>query len=290
MPSDYTTPNYTQPSSASSSGMGWYDVARLALAAKQYQDSKKAPKFAETPLSPEQKAILQMYMGSMGNPALKDNAAKVNSRADTILSGYDNLGWQSPKTFSGDVGYGGTRSPFAPKPGQSAGATAGATPPKATDPATDPTRDYATSADPRIALRGQYDPGSTEPTPQLEIGGMDFNHTFGGTLPAEQYRNQYKPGNTPYNGPAPSGVVPGSISGQAPPTQWNQFDQGWMASAMAALKDPPVQNGFVSFMTSQGIKDAGKIVMGFMGGGLAGAALSAVKVLWDRYSSGGQKP
>lgn len=285
MPSDYTTPTYTQPqSAASSSSMSWYDVARLALAAKQYQDSKKAPKFAETPLSPEQKKLLEMYMGSMGNPALKDNAANVNERAGTILSGYDNLGWKSPTTFSGDVGYGGTRSPFAPKPGQSA-----ATPPPAkTDPKTDATRDYATTADPRIALRGQYDPGSTpDATPQLEVGGFDFNHTFGGTLPAEQYRNQYKPGNTPYNGPATSDVVPGSISGQAPPTQWSGLDSGVQA-AVSALSNPPVRSAFTSFLMSQGVKDAGKVVLGFMGGGLAGAALSAVKVLWDRFSKGGQ--
>lgn len=284
MPADYTTPTYSSPNasqtSTSASGTSWYDWVRLGLAAKQYQDSKKAPKYASTPLSPEQKALLEMYMGSMGNPALKDNAANVNARASTILGGYNNLGWQSPKTFGGAVGYAGTRSPFAAQAGN-------AQPSSSTTPAGAQRPEVRSDMGGSMPLReGNLQrtlPSDMGEGPMMDesiYGWMTRNPS--GASPRD-YPTYFPEGQQPpaaTRGKDGGGFIPGSITGQPQPGIFP------MKSIEDALKEPSTFERFVKFLNGQGVKDGLKVATGLVSGGLAGAALAAGKVLWDRFIAG----
>lgn len=124
----YTQPGYTPqrpltgastPSVASSNGMkeqamagsDWIQAAQLIYQA--YKDKNPTdPKFAATPLSPEQKQLHQLYLQSLMNPATANNAAYVNDIAKQQLQGLSGMKWTSPKTFSGDVGYSGSNTSF----------------------------------------------------------------------------------------------------------------------------------------------------------------------------------
>lgn len=298
---DYTTPNYTQPSNSSSS---YYDWIRLGLAFKQYQDSKKAPQFAAQPMSPEQKAVLEKYMAALDNPALKNNAANVNARASTILGGYQNLGWQSPKTFSGDVGYAGTRSPFAGQP------TAAPQAPVPQGPQLGGA--YTINNLPMMPGQSRYDLShqvNQEAKNFHELHGSaakqaDVVGASGGTPSVDDLWSQREQARTVWNpnqayedariaqNTPDTGFVQGSVTGQDQtyPPSWDRFDPAnkWVETAQTALGDEPTRNKFISFVQSQGVKDGAKVVLGFLSGGLAGAALTAVKVLWDRFSQGGK--
>lgn len=250
---DYTTPTYTSPQT-SSGGTDAYDWIRLGLAYKQYQDAKKPPKFAETPLSPEQRKLLEMYMGSMSNPALKDNAAKVDSRAEAILGSYSNLGWQSPKTFNGEVGYAGTRSPFAGSP--------------MANPSSIPGPPVQGSSVPP-GSGGTQRPGGFMALNR--ISPVDGGNTIpGARMPENSWsRNVGVQGSTQSFNPTASGTM-------------RPFDAnlpgGQMQFGAADI------SGFTKYLSGLGVKDAAKVVLAFFTGGLVGAAREAVSVLHDRYA------
>lgn len=200
-----------------------------------------------------------MYMGSMNNPALKDNAKMVNERAGTILGGYGDLGWQSPKTFSGDVGYKGTRSPFQ--------GMATAPPPK-------PTAAGQGSAVDRPNMQPMTGPGgagSGSFAPMNRLTPVDGGNMIPGARMPETSaaRNVGMSGLATSTDPTAGGrMLPSMING-------GQMEYGSL----------PEMRSFASFLSSQGIKDAMKVAIGLFSGGLQGAALTAAKVLYDRWQS-----
>jgi hypothetical protein len=105
---------YGTSTSSSSQALQW---AQLVAELYQANRKPKAPSFATPPMSPEQRKLYDAYYESLQNPALKNNAAEVNSQVDQILDGYKNLSWTSPKTFSGDVGYSGSSTHTTPHVG-----------------------------------------------------------------------------------------------------------------------------------------------------------------------------
>lgn len=123
--SGYTTPNITTPTYTApqtqpkNSSTASNALSALQLLYGMYKDNQP-PKFANQPLSPEQKQLYELYYKSLMNPALKDNAAKVSGMGADILAGYKNLSWQSPATFSGQKGYSGSSTPFQYAPSQAA--------------------------------------------------------------------------------------------------------------------------------------------------------------------------
>ena len=122
MPTDYTTPTYTAPA-ASSSDTSWIDWARLANEVRKGFTSND-PKFKNVPMSPEEKKLYDIYLKGLMNPALQDNAGKVDALGNDILGGYKDLKWTSPPTFGGQQGYGGTgaqQSPYGPQSSAPAG-------------------------------------------------------------------------------------------------------------------------------------------------------------------------
>lgn len=92
---------------------GWEmdDVIKLLAAydARQGRD----PKVVNQPQSPEQKEYYKRWYGYLDDPAVKDNMTIASGMArDAMQRIGPGLAWKSPKTFSGEVGYGGT-SPFS---------------------------------------------------------------------------------------------------------------------------------------------------------------------------------
>lgn len=92
-------------------GSDWIQAAQLIYGMYKDQNPPK-PKFAETPLSPEQKQLHELYLTSLMNPATANNAAYVNNIAQQQLAGLSGMKWTSPKTFSGDTGYSGSNTSF----------------------------------------------------------------------------------------------------------------------------------------------------------------------------------
>lgn len=84
------------------------DAAQLAQIYLSWKQSQQKPSFQNTPLTPEQKQLFDRYMTSLDNPATKNNTADISALANSNLQRLSGLSWQSPKTFSGSVGYGGS--------------------------------------------------------------------------------------------------------------------------------------------------------------------------------------
>lgn len=90
-------------------------------------------------------------------------------------------------------------------------------------------------------------------------------------------RNVGIPGNIQSQDPTAGGAALPSYPG-------GQMQPGSGAGFAAAVQ------GFTSFLQSQGVQDAAKIAAGFLSGGLTGAAATAAKLLWDRFSGGSNPP
>lgn len=116
-----TTPTYTPPSTgtqqaqnnSSMTASDWLDAAKFAYGWYRDRNPPK-PEFENVPLSPEQQQIYQIYISSMLNPSTLNNATELNQMARQMMGGLSNMRYQSPRTFSGDVGYGGSSMAFTP--------------------------------------------------------------------------------------------------------------------------------------------------------------------------------
>lgn len=83
------------------------DLVNTALAAYQTYHNTRPVDFKNPGMTPEQQQLYGLFFKSLTNPALANNAGDVSNYGRSILGGYGNLGWQSPKTTTGEVGYGG---------------------------------------------------------------------------------------------------------------------------------------------------------------------------------------
>jgi hypothetical protein len=83
------------------------DLINTALAAYQTYHNTRPVDFKNPGLTPEQQQLYGLFFKSLTNPTLANNAGDVSNYGRSILGGYSNLGWQAPKTTTGEVGYGG---------------------------------------------------------------------------------------------------------------------------------------------------------------------------------------
>lgn len=94
-------------SSSGMFGMSQNDLYLIQLieAAKAQHDASH-PKFTQEPMTPQQQKIWDIYYKSLTDPAFAGNAHLVNAIA-TGVAQQGPPSWTSPKTSTGEVGYGG---------------------------------------------------------------------------------------------------------------------------------------------------------------------------------------
>lgn len=127
---------YTAPSAAAGTGntgsdmstSDWLDTARFIWGVHNDRNPPK-PKFEATPLSPEQKQLHELYLQTLMRPETKNNAVMADNLIKQQLQGLSGMRWTSPRTFSGDVGYGGSDLSYSMQGRENAPAGPGKTPP-----------------------------------------------------------------------------------------------------------------------------------------------------------------
>ena len=243
-----------------SSGSGdWTDWIRAGLAVKS---AFQKPTFTQAQMSPEMKKIYDIYIASLMDPAYKDLGHDVTTRAKQQVDKLGAGSWTSPKTFSGDVGYSGNADVSGRTPWSSAATNK--TYPGQNILNNSPSLDGPSVRNPETGRTTpniqQWEPASEFPTsprmpqtdPNKEVS-RDPNHPLANINPT---------GST-------GSSIPGGSNTNTLPSGMSRTDVG----------------SFASFLRSQGVKDAGKIAVGFFSGGLTGAALAAAKVGWDHYQA-----
>lgn len=291
-PRDATQPSQQNNAVAQGGGSGFdaaLDWARLGYAVYKDQNPRK-PKFEAVPLSPEQKQLWDLYLKSMMNPALKNNAAQVNQNASEILRGYSNLKWESPAL-----------------PGQERGYTS-------STPIT-PFMNEAPPAGPQKTASGlNIAPGGLKFGNNANLvqhrvaedglgSGMGVMDEIAG-LSAGLFNdpmNQIHAGNATGDPnwaptPWPEGTGPNAQRGTPVPQGGKPGDNPLNDPSIHARTggDPtnnPAFTGFVDFLTSQGVKDAAHVAFALFSGGLPAAGVAAARALWNAYQrSKGGKP
>lgn len=137
-PATYTAGGYQPPTAAATGTMqdksaaDWIDTARFIYGVYNDRNPPK-PKFEATPLSPEQKQLHELYLKSLMDPTTKNNTAIVNDLVTQQLQGLSGMKWQSPRTFGGDVGYGGSNLSYTMPTGANPLFGGGKTPPTQPD-------------------------------------------------------------------------------------------------------------------------------------------------------------
>lgn len=282
---------YQEPRNAATQngGTDWsgvLDLARLGYAIYQDRNPRK-PQFAEVPLSPEQKQMWDLYLKSMMNPALKNNAAQVNQNAGEILSGYSNLKWQSPALPGQTQGYT-SHTPFTPFANQA--------PPQAQPQATPQGGQISPNGLAfgggsgvagdlgRLPMHRMQDSedrpmGVMEEIGSLSAGmGLDpMNRIHAGNATGD-------PGYQPTQWPA--GTGPNAQQQPKPiKSPGDLTDAGPRPNSPEQAMNNPSFRSFVDFLTSQGVKDAAQIAFALFAGGLPGATFAAMRVMWNRFQS-----
>lgn len=252
--------------STSTSSSDWIDWARLALGA---YSSLKKPEYKQTPLSPEQRQLYQLYLNSLMNPALKDNAAKVSTGADKILGGYGNVTWNSPKTFSGEYGYRGNGGGF----GSGSSPNPNAIPPPPADKRGNGPANFVGNGGLGAHIMNRtWDPADSSGGPEWGTSIYDaYTRNPGARYGEESFPTTGGPRDP--NRPAKDGEK--GLPGQA-----------WTPGSTQTQYSAVDLTGFTDFLRSSGWKDAAKIALGFFGGGLTGAALAAARIAWEHYQNG----
>ena len=260
----------SEPANTAANKDSWIDWVRLAIGA--YQSMQK-PKFENVPLSPELKKMYDMYIQSLMNPDLKGLASDTAKRSTEILNGYQKLGWNSPETFSGQFGYQGSRTNtgLSPIPG-------GAPTPDAANRG-QALRDANFQGGPSGGFGQRKFNRTWEPAFPGDVGGPGDDESIYGRMTRDPgyigNERDFPTTGGPYdpNRPVKPGEKPIPVGGGVPGNPETRYGT------------PGDLMGFTDFLRSQGVKDAAKIALGFIGGGLGGAAFASAKVLWDRWQA-----
>lgn len=252
MATPYQSTSEPPKESSKSSWVDWFNAALGAYTAL------KKPSYQQAPLSPEQKRIYELYINSLMNPDLKDLASRTSKSSQEILNGYQGVGWNSPTTFSGQFGYRGSRTPTTP-----------------------------------TAVNNQLPPGQTPGRTIFDNSDRDGTAFGEGSQRREPFNRVWEPTGefpfsprSPQNDPNKEASIRNPLLGTNPTGQSGdmrqptQFPPGGMQYGT-----PSDLLGFADFLRSQGVKDAARIAIGFLGGGYIGGAAASIKVLWDRYQN-----
>ena len=87
--------NGTPPATSSDWWTGFGDKA-IDMGVALYQQRNSKPRFTTAPVTPEQKAINDLYLRSLMDPNLLNNGAIANQRNEQVRANYNNIGWTAP--------------------------------------------------------------------------------------------------------------------------------------------------------------------------------------------------